>query len=278
MYLVAAGGDPRALHIQQVLAATRSLPNSVVSHASALVCHGLPLPGRPGTPPSPHLTIPTSRWRTGPTARVHISPLGVEDVMTLDGLPITTVARTAVDVARRSSIFDAQMVVDAAARLLMGTPGTPSLAAPDLRARVHDEVEREAAAHKLRDVVSRQVGWPGIRRARQAVDWAEPASESPAESWSRVRFILWNLPTPLCGAPVTVADGTTYWADFLWPEHGVIGECDGASKYVDPDVLLQEKRRQIALERAGYTVIRWLPAEVLTGGSDLRRHLHDALG
>ncbi len=76
---------------------------------------------------------------------------------------------------------------------------------------------------------------------------------------------------------MTVADGTTYWTDFLWPEHGVIGECDGARKYVDPEILLQEKRRQIALERAGYTVIRWMPADVLTGDPDLRRHLLDAL-
>ncbi len=201
MYVViAAGSDPRAMHIQQGLAATRALPNSVVSHTSALVCHGLPLPGRAGVPPSPHLTIPTSRWRSGPTARVHTSPLDAEDVTTLVGLRVTTVARTAIDMARRSSIFDAQMLIDAAARLLMGTRGPQTLAVRDLRARVHDEAERDAAAHQLRDVLSRQIGWPGIRRARRAVGWAEPASESP-QSLGRGFGSFCGICRPLCAEP-----------------------------------------------------------------------------
>jgi very-short-patch-repair endonuclease len=44
--------------------------------------------------------------------------------------------------------------------------------------------------------------------------------------------------------------------DALWPDRRVVLECDGLVKYSDADALANEKKRQEALERAGYRVVR----------------------
>lgn len=71
-------------------------PDAVVSHDSALDVYGL----SDVLPSEIHLTLPrtSSRRRTG--IRMHTTPLDPAEVTARDGLPITTVARTVVDVIR----------------------------------------------------------------------------------------------------------------------------------------------------------------------------------
>ena len=61
-----------------------------------------------------------------------------------------------------------------------------------------------------------------------------------------------------------VVDGYTYYVDFFWPTHGLIGEADGAWKY-DPDGRAQhaERRRQARLQTLGLEVVRWGWPELL---------------
>jgi very-short-patch-repair endonuclease len=51
------------------------------------------------------------------------------------------------------------------------------------------------------------------------------------------------------------ADGKHYRVDFAWPEQRVVLEADGRAKY-RADELWHEKRREIALKRAGFRVVR----------------------
>ncbi|HSF26480.1 MAG TPA: hypothetical protein VLC50_03085, partial [Actinomycetes bacterium] len=55
-------------------------------------------------------------------------------------------------------------------------------------------------------------------------------------------------------------------ADFLWRAQRVVGEVDGKVKYVGPraDSLWREKRRQEAVEDAGFVVVRWGAFELAT--------------
>lgn len=71
-------------------------PDAVVSHDSALDVYDL----SDIMPSEIHLTLPrtSSRRRTG--IRMHTAPLDLSEVTSRDGLPITTVARTIVDVIR----------------------------------------------------------------------------------------------------------------------------------------------------------------------------------
>lgn len=74
----------------------RTGPRAVVSHDSALALYGL----SDVLPSEIHLTVPrtSSRRRTG--IRMHTSSLSPDEVTVRDGLPVTTVARTIVDLIR----------------------------------------------------------------------------------------------------------------------------------------------------------------------------------
>ena len=68
------------------------------------------------------------------------------------------------------------------------------------------------------------------------------------------------LGLPTAEPQLIVCDGSGRFvarADFGWPLIGVVGECDGLSKYRDSDVLTAEKLRQESLEQLGLVVVRW---------------------
>lgn len=48
--------------------------------------------------------------------------------------------------------------------------------------------------------------------------------------------------------------------DFLWPEHRLVGECDGAMKYTERRDLVEEKVREDAVRETGHRVSRWMGA------------------
>jgi hypothetical protein len=105
-----------------------------------------------------------------------------------------------------------------------------------------------------------------VRTAQQAIDLADARSESVLETRSRIKLQEAGLPTP--DLQVSIGNelgGFIARVDFYWDEFGVVGEADGDSKYdgSTPGALLDEKRRQSALEDLDVGVVRW-------GTSDLR--------
>lgn len=144
-------------------------------------------------------------------------------------LPVTSVARSAVDVARGRSIDDAVVVLDSAARVLAVRAGV------DLRRLRDDPHLRASSAEHARAelwAAYRAVRrWPFTVVVRSSIPLLDPASESPLESRSRVRILRSDVPAPRIAVPVVGASGTTYYADFVWDEWKVIGEADGSAKY-----------------------------------------------
>lgn len=87
---------PRGEHDQFAAAVAWSLGRGVISHESALVLHDL----ADVNPPRIHLTVPRNnhpRAAGGDMYRVHRRELVGTDVMAVDGIPVTTVARTISD-------------------------------------------------------------------------------------------------------------------------------------------------------------------------------------
>ena len=123
---------------------------------------------------------------------------------------------------------------------------------------------RRCTHAELADAVDRlPTGARGIRSARTAVHLTDARSESPGESLSRVRMWQAALPRPDLQHKVHI-EGQTYRLDFLWPRAKVVGEFDGRIKYAKnsfgkdaEDTVLNERRRELALTRAGYDVARW---------------------
>ncbi|TLP75532.1 hypothetical protein [Nesterenkonia sphaerica] len=102
-------------------------------------------------------------------------------------------------------------------------------------------------------------------RWQQAWAFADPASESPGESYSRVLIHQLGFGAPSLQMRVSTDRGV-YRVDFCWEEERVIGEFDGRTKYMsrefrngkDPaEVVFEEKQREDALRRASWTVVRW---------------------
>ena len=240
------------------IAMAHLLAGSALSHESAGRFHGLPVPLT--SVAEGHITLPGGRARTAGRVRIHAQRLPGSHVSVVRGTRVTSLARTAIDIARTAKMPEALICMDGALRrLVLRDLDDPTV----LRMAVHDDEHVDAARRTVECVLQDMTGWPGTRGARRALRLSAPAAESPLESQSRGVLLEHGVPGPECGYPVEGADGRLYWVDMAWGDARVIGECDGMGKYTDPAVLRREKLRQEALERAGWRVIRWTYADIL---------------
>ncbi len=232
-------------------AAARARADSVISHHVAALLHGLPLLRPP--PARPSLTVPPRARNESPDAHLLCATLTADDIVYVDGLPVTSIARTLVDLGRWDPTPSAVVAMDAALHLRLVTP---------------DEIDT---------VVRRCWNWPRIARAARAIALVDARSESPLETVSRLAIQRLGLPTPVLQPEIVGADGVFIGrVDFYWDEFGVVGEADGAGKYARSSTsLLDEKRRQERLENREIVVARWGWDEVRRP-SELRRRLENA--
>ncbi|MGI8723070.1 MAG: type IV toxin-antitoxin system AbiEi family antitoxin domain-containing protein [Geodermatophilaceae bacterium] len=225
-------GEVALVRISAALLATGS--RAVASHGSAAELLNLGLL-READPAVAVLTVrPGTRGhRDLPGIHVHRARLPSWHVTEMDGHPVTTVARTLVDLTRSLSLRDGVVAMDAA--LYSG------------RVRRDD----------LEEVLADCRGWPWIRRAAAAVELADPAAESALESLSRLFFRAHDIPAPQ--SQFTVLSGHRFVArtDFWWEWARVAGEADGMGKYTVLADLQAEKLRQERLEALGIRVVRW---------------------
>jgi hypothetical protein len=250
-YGVVAPVRPDNERMRHTLAATAAAlvrPGHVISGASAGVVHGLPLVHHPDRV----VLTADEPSRMGARGRVLVRAARhpVDDTTTWFGTPITTIARTIVDLARE----------DRAAGLVAAD------------AALH---QRVVGPDELRSVASRSAGWPGARQARDIVAVASPLAESPLESLTRLCIVDANLPTPELQSWVEGA-GWRYRVDMLWREERVIAEADGKIKY-EGDALWREKRRQERLERAGFRVVRVLWDDIMRWRAETIARISHAL-
>ncbi|MBV9921817.1 MAG: type IV toxin-antitoxin system AbiEi family antitoxin domain-containing protein, partial [Pseudonocardia sp.] len=104
---------PENRHVLQVAAAVaRIAPDAVVSHQSAAVLHRLPVWNLPLVRVHATRARRSGALRTG-RLHMHTAPLDEDDVAAVDGVAVTAVARTAVDVARTVGFEEAVAVLDA---------------------------------------------------------------------------------------------------------------------------------------------------------------------
>lgn len=217
----------------------------VVSHLSAAVLHGLPLFR------NTLARVELSRsGRSGGYVRraVHLRavPLTDSDRVVLDGRPVTSLARTVVDVACRLPERRAVAVADAGLSLGL-TAG-------------------QAAA-----AISGLGGRTGIGRARRVLDFADARSESVGESEGRFVMAAAGVPPPDLQYEVHNRWGELVArCDYAWAEQRTLGEFDGLIKYgrllkqgeTSSDVVVAEKLREDALRDLGWEVVRLIWADL----------------
>ena len=253
--------EGRQRHLLAVAAALLRHPRAIVSHGSAAAIHDLPFDRvRPqvvidpvlGEVPIVELTQP-GKGRHAHRLRIFPGTAPLEHLDELLGFPCTNIARTVLDLCINLPPHEAQALIDMGLRRLIST-NTPNR---NIRRLARDPVHRDYATNTMLTTCAGLAGRRGLKALATKLRAGEPAAESVLESISRWQMQTHKLLMPQCGVPVLGDDGRTYWADFTWEHLKLIGEADGFSKYANRSDHVSEKLRQEALERAGWSVVRW---------------------
>ena len=172
------------------------------------------------------------------TTIFHPGQIPDDDVAVIEGVRVTTLARTAVDVALASDFPRALAAFDSALRL---------------------GADRDDLNERLREPRN------NVATARLALKHANGAAENPGESWGRAQIIEADLPIPEIQRTYLLRDGSVARVDYDW-DGILVGEFDGEVKYrkqlrgdLNPeDVVIAEKLREDMLRELGLDVIRWV--------------------
>ncbi|HEU4974306.1 MAG TPA: type IV toxin-antitoxin system AbiEi family antitoxin domain-containing protein, partial [Baekduia sp.] len=225
---------------------------AVLSHVSAAEAWGL----RGGSSVRWHVTAPhMSGGRTGPdTVVLHRTRhLGPDDVDVVDGVPVTSVARTLVDLA--------------------GTVNATQLARAVHEAEVLRLLDVDAIAAAMARVPRRR----GARRLRELLGHTDPAVTAATFVRAFLRLCeRHRLPRPETDVHLP-AGGRLIEADLLFRAQRVIVELDGEAVHHTRRNFHSDRRRDAALAAEGYLTVRltWhrVTREAPATAAELRRIL-----
>ncbi|WP_068180372.1 DUF559 domain-containing protein [Mycobacterium sp. UM_CSW] len=167
------------------------------------------------------------------------------EVTAVNGVAVTSPARTAFDLGRRPGLVPAVIAVDALAR-------ATGLAA--------EQVEPLTVAHR---------GARGMKQLRQVLALVDAGAESPQETRTRLAIISAGLPRPNtqiaiyneCGAVIARID-------MGWERWLVGVEYDGAQHWINARVRANDIDRAAELQRRGWRIIR-VSADLLRNRPDI---------
>jgi len=212
------------------------------SHDSAAALWRLPSIG-----PWPLVTHQVVERQAGGRSRAAIRRHGIgfdPHAEVVDGVLVTSLARTVIDMATVTPFVRAVAMADRA--MAAGT----------------------SHADFVRAIESR-TSTQGRERAHRVIDFASGKAESAGESLARVQFHALGYPPPELQVEFADSEGSIGHVDFYWPELDLIVEFDGQSKYGPnrqfqrsislEQILLGEKAREDRLRRLvhGFARITW---------------------
>jgi hypothetical protein len=221
---------------------------AVLSHRAAGALWGL-------IPPVSVLEVTAPRRVRRPGIRAHRSGIRADERTVLHGFPVTTVARTLLDLA---TVVDGRRVE---------------------RALEEAEARRLGDRINLAGLIARYPGCRGVRRARLALARFDPGS-TLTRSELEERFLRFvdrrGLPRPLVNT-ILEADGRRFEVDCLWRAAALVVELDSRAYHASANAFETDRARDRALNAAGWTVVRvtWrqLRDEPVQLATDLRRLL-----
>jgi very-short-patch-repair endonuclease len=212
------------------LAAVLAVPGGVLSHRDAAGLHGL----RPANHVRTDVTT-TRRAKTTPGIAIHRTQvLDADDVTTVEGIPVTTVARTLVDLAN-------VVPTDQLAKAM----------------RTADEL-RTLDVRAVHDVLSRTAGrrGPGHQATRAALAEFEALATTLTRSSLEVSFQRLVQRTHL-PKPQTNVFIDAYMVDAVWPDARLIVELDGWEYHRSRRDFQRDRERDAHLTTRGWTVLRF---------------------
>jgi very-short-patch-repair endonuclease len=223
---VYAVGHTALTHRSHLIAAVYACgPKALASHRAAGELWGI-LPG--GQPIE--VTTPRSRTKHGGILVHRSRHIAPEDRATIDAIPVTSLARTLVDLA---DVVPEKRLADA----------------------VHEaEVKRLFDLREIERVLDSLPGRKGrhkLRRVLAAYNDVQPFTRNRAERLVLNMCAKHGLPTPQVNNSIA-----GYEVDFLWPEANLALEFDGAATHLTRRAFQADRARDRALAAQGIHVVR----------------------
>lgn len=198
---------------------------AVLSHRSAAALRQV-LPAKGPI----HVTTPRDlRNRDG--LEFHSQSLQLDEMTTCDGIPVTTVARTLLDIAATE---------------------------PDQLERAFNEAEyrRLWDATGTADLIGRYPRRPGAPALRALIETgARGITREELEHHFQALVDKYELPQPLRNQPLTT-DKRTIYPDAMWPDAHLIVELDSRAAHDTTSRFDSDRERDRVLAKAGWRVIR----------------------
>jgi Transcriptional regulator, AbiEi antitoxin/Protein of unknown function (DUF559) len=227
---VYAVGD-RALRVEgrRLAAVLACGPVAVLSHRSAASHWGLLATDQA------RIDVMAPRSRQGvPGIRLHTSrSLDAQDTTSHQGIPITTVHRTLLDLAATTRADQLERALAQAMYL-----------------QLYDQ-------RAIDDVIARSNGHRGTNVLKEATK-QEPKITKSMWEIRMLRLVRGaGLPVPITNRPLHAPDHGECKPDFYWPAHGLIVETDGWEAHRTLAAFRADRAKDAALTAAGYKVLRF---------------------
>lgn len=220
VYVDASVPDSRAGRVRALSLVTPA--NAIVCDETAAWAHGLDIfaPGR-RRDLAPSMLVRHGKGRVErPGSRGRQAIIDAQDIEFIDGLFVTTALRTTSDLLRRMYRPYALAAADTFAHAGLINPP------------------------ELLDYVSRLKGFRGIVQARSLAAIVEPKTQSPGESWQRLRILDAGLPPPEPQHEVIDDFGRSYFIDLPYPEVLIGTEYDGREFHTDEEHRRHDQERR----------------------------------
>jgi hypothetical protein len=156
-----------------------------------------------------------------------------DEICWVDGIPVTTITRTALDIGRYQRRDRAIARLDALMRV-----------AP-------------FSSEEVLLLAKRYRGARGVKLLKEAMPLVDGGAASPRETWLRLIYIDAGLPKPTTQIPIFDGDGTLLrTVDMGWEKYKVVSEYDGDQHRTDRSQYVKDLRVIPKIERLGYIVDR----------------------
>ena len=238
--------DQHRLRCRAVLAKTHE--STVLTHVSSVIERGVPVWGFPLDVVHTTREHPERAGRRQADWVPHRGVLGEAEVEVVNGVRITTPARSAFEVMTIAGVEAGLVVVN---RMLHAGELTMADFAQQVEAHAH---------------------WPGSLTAHVVECLADGRLESVGEDRFSYLAFRQALPKPVPQLEIRDEDGVLVARlDFAWPEFGTFLEFDGRSKYLrhrregeslEEFLMREKKREELVCLLTGWTCIRITWAEL----------------
>jgi very-short-patch-repair endonuclease len=219
----------------RLMAATLAVgPRALVSHYPAAVLWDL----RPARDGSIDVTVPR-KIRSRPGIRIHNATVHPQDISRRHGIPVTSAARTMLDLAATEPTAELDGALNEAG------------------------LQRRISPHSLNEQFSRYPRHRGTAALRNATENEPHLTRSDAEILARDLIRKAQLPAPQSNVRIEGHE-----VDLVWPEHKLIVEIDSWAFHSMRSSFEGDRRRDQRLVTAGWRVIR-ITARQLTHEPEL---------